>query len=207
MPSLYFITHPDVHIDPAVPVPDWPLSARGRERMHLLLRRQWVAGLGAVWCSTERKARDGAQIIAAAANLSVNVMPDLRENDRSATGYLPKPQFEAMADVFFAQPDKSIQGWETAAAAQLRIVAAIKSVLGHTSAPSSYAPAPPTADTNGEQDVAVVAHGGVGTLLLCWLKACPISRLEDQPGAGGGNYFCFDRDTYALCHGWRPIDP
>jgi len=25
---VHFITHPDVVIDPAVPVPDWPLSAR-----------------------------------------------------------------------------------------------------------------------------------------------------------------------------------
>ena len=33
MSVVYFITHPDVLIDPAVPVPEWPLSPRGRARM------------------------------------------------------------------------------------------------------------------------------------------------------------------------------
>lgn len=30
---LYFITHPNVLIDPTVPVPQWPLSERGLARM------------------------------------------------------------------------------------------------------------------------------------------------------------------------------
>ena len=33
MSLVYFITHPDVVIDPDVPVPQWPLSAQGKERM------------------------------------------------------------------------------------------------------------------------------------------------------------------------------
>ena len=33
MSLVYLITHPDVVIDPDVPVPQWPLSARGKERM------------------------------------------------------------------------------------------------------------------------------------------------------------------------------
>jgi hypothetical protein len=37
-----FVTHPDVAIDPAVPVPRWPLSPRGRERMNVGLRQPWV---------------------------------------------------------------------------------------------------------------------------------------------------------------------
>ena len=32
MPVVFFITHPDVAIDPTIPVPDWPLNARGRGR-------------------------------------------------------------------------------------------------------------------------------------------------------------------------------
>ena len=33
MASLIFITHPEVVIDPARPVPEWPLNATGRARM------------------------------------------------------------------------------------------------------------------------------------------------------------------------------
>ena len=42
----------------------------------------------------------------------------LHENDRSATGYLPPNQFEAMADRFFAEPQASVLGWERAVDAQ-----------------------------------------------------------------------------------------
>ncbi len=35
--TIWFVTHPDVLIDPAVPVPDWPLSARGVARVRTAL--------------------------------------------------------------------------------------------------------------------------------------------------------------------------
>ena len=91
--AIRFITQPDVLIDAAVPVPDWPLSSRGRARMERCLRQPWVAGLRAVWCSTERKARDGAEILATHLGLPVNGLAELGENDRSATGYLPQAEF------------------------------------------------------------------------------------------------------------------
>jgi broad specificity phosphatase PhoE len=189
MAGVYFITHPEVAIDADIAVPDWTLSSFGRARMHRLLDQPWVSGLGAVWCSAERKARDGALILADAIGVVPSVLEGLGENDRSATGYLPKAAFEATADAFFARPEESIRGWERAVDAQRRIIAAIGIVLARS-----------------ERDVAVVSHGGVGALLLCRLKGCAISRTEDQPGEGGGNYFCFDEETFSLRHGWLPID-
>ena len=159
--------------------------------MYRLLAQPWIFGLVEVWCSTERKAIDGARIVAEALGTDPHLLAALGENDRSATGYLPEAEFEATADAFFANPHDSVRGWETAAAAQRRIVSAIAAVSGAVST---------------ERDMAIVSHGGVGALLLCHLKACPISRTEDQPGAGGGNYYCFDRTTYQLRHGWMPID-
>jgi broad specificity phosphatase PhoE len=191
MGSIYFITHPDVLIDPTVPIPEWGLSPRGRERMHTTLSHPWIPTLGSVWCSTERKAIEGAVIIADAIGMIPIQLAELGENDRSATGYLPKAEFEHTADAFFANPHDSVRGWEKAIDAQHRIVAAIAAVLVR-------APA--------DQDIAVVSHGGVGTLLLCHLKRCPISRDQDQPGTSGGNYYCFDRETSSLRHGWMPID-
>ena len=60
MHALYFITHPEVVIDPLVPVTDWPLSPEGVQRMHLALERPWMQRLGAVFSSAERKATDAA---------------------------------------------------------------------------------------------------------------------------------------------------
>ena len=39
MPVLHFITHPEVMIDPSVPVPDWPLAPEGIRRMSLALEQ------------------------------------------------------------------------------------------------------------------------------------------------------------------------
>jgi broad specificity phosphatase PhoE len=185
--TVYFITHPDVQIDPAAPVPAWPLSPRGRERMTQALVLPWVRGVRAVWCSTERKARDGAAILAGHLGLPVTALAACGENDRSATGYLPKAEFEAVADQFFAHPEQSVRGWERAIDAQRRIVGAVEKIL--------------TASPGSEGDIAIVAHGGVGTLLLCHLRGDAIGRQHDQPPNNGGNYFAFDAVTRRLHHG------
>jgi hypothetical protein len=54
------------------------------------------------------------------------ILHELGENDRAATGFLEPDVFDATADRFFAEPDRSIAGWETAAAAQARIVAVVE---------------------------------------------------------------------------------
>ena len=62
------------------------------------------------------------------------------------------------------------------------------------------------AEASGTGNIAVISHGGVGALLLCHLKGVPISRVEDQPGAGGGCIYSLDTDTRALISGWRLIE-
>jgi broad specificity phosphatase PhoE len=188
--TVFYITHPDVVIDPGVPVTEWPLSARGLARMHSMLNRNWVAGIVHVASSTERKAIDGAAIIGAHLGVQPVTHPGLGENDRSSTGYLAKPEFEATADAFFAFPEQSVAGWERAVDAQTRVVAAIRDVLR----------------TARAGDVAVVAHGGVGALLLCHITGSPISRAADQPTGSGGHVLAFDRGSWTLRHSWRPID-
>jgi broad specificity phosphatase PhoE len=192
MSTVYFITHPDVVIDPSVPVRRWPLSPRGRMRMTGVLEQQWASEVHAIYCSTEQKAIDGAAILSEALGVPYTAVPALGENDRSATGYLPGPEFDAVVSEFFRQPEESVRGWERAVDAQRRVVAATVAIL--RSAPI-------------DGDVAIVAHGGVGTLLLCHLSGLPISRDRDQPPTNGGNYFAFDQMTLRLIHGWRSITP
>lgn len=189
--TLVFITHPDVLIDPKVPVPDWPLNPRGRARMEAACCQPWAATIGAIWCSTERKAIDAAEILATSRGLPFSTLCDLGENDRSSTGFLPRAEFEGVADLFFAHPEQSIRGWERAVDAQRRIRAAFDTVQAAT---------PPALD------VAVIAHGAVGALLMCALEGVPISRTHDQPPGSGGYFFAVDRATRLLRHGWQPID-
>ncbi|KKX31766.1 histidine phosphatase family protein [Rhizobium sp. LC145] len=185
-----YITHPQVRIDPNVPVPDWGLSEIGRARAEQAARSAWAKGLGRIVSSGEAKAIETAQVLAAAAGISFEIAEDTHENDRSATGFLPPPQFEEAADWFFAHPHESFKGWETAADAQARIVSAVTRALD---AHDRTVP------------IAFVGHGGVGTLLKCHFAGRSISRDRDQPG-GGGNLFCFTLADRALSCDWTPME-
>jgi broad specificity phosphatase PhoE len=187
----YFVTHPNVVIDPALPVPEWPLSELGKTRVQAGLHQPWIDELSAIYTSAERKALDTAEILAAHLHVTYSVLEELGENDRSATGFLPPPEFERMADAFFANPDRSTGGWETARHAQQRIVAAVAKIVA-------------TDRTSGS--LAIVSHGAVGTLLYCHLCGVPVNRACDQPANGGGNYVSFPLPSGAPDHHWRAID-
>ena len=179
MQALY-VTHPQVVMDANVPVPLWGLSPQGRERAEAFARSGAIPRHALIFSSRERKALELAEILAAVAGTPV--LPDhlMGENDRSSTGFLPPSLFEAMADRFFAAPEVSADGWETAADAQRRIVATVTTAL------SSVPAGTPTI---------FCGHGAVGTLLKCHLGSRKISRSEDQTrtgGTGGGNCFAFD---------------
>lgn len=181
--TVYVITHPEVEVDPAVPVPQWGLSAAGRTRLKHLLAEPWATSLVRVVASTETKAVQTARALAAPLGLEVVTDPELGENDRSATGFVPPAEFERLADAFFGAPEASVHGWERAVDAQTRVVRAVRRALHDA--------------TSG--DVAVVAHGGVGTLLWCHLAGVPVSRRHDQPGQG--SWFSFEPPDGRPDHG------
>ncbi|MBN9887685.1 histidine phosphatase family protein [Salipiger abyssi] len=189
MKELLFISHAEVQIDPGVPVPDWGLSDKGRARHEAFSER--CTGVTAIYCSGERKARDGADILEKCIEVTPQVIEILHENDRSATGYLPGPEFEAMADAFFARPQESVRGWERAVDAQARIVAALHEIEAR--------------ERDREGDVAVIAHGGVGALLRAHLLGAEISRIHDQR-ARGGNVLRIALPGWRLVEGWVPME-
>jgi broad specificity phosphatase PhoE len=190
LPNLIFITHPEVAIDPAVPVPDWPLSETGRGRMERFAKASMLGKVRSIYASGERKARDGAEILSAALGHPVRIDERLGENDRSATGYIAPPEFWEVVDAFFARPTESIRGWERAVDAQTRIVTAMREI--GRSAPDG--------------DVAIVAHGGVGSLLLAYLKGAATARDFAQPHGGGGCVILIDRESFVSERGWQTIE-
>jgi broad specificity phosphatase PhoE len=193
MRALY-LTHPQVRLDAAVPVPLWGLSDEGWERARAFVARGAVPKGAWVFSSRETKALELAELVAEAAGTPVLTDHDMGENDRSATGFLPPDLFEAAADQFFAVADTSHKGWERAVDAQKRIISAVKTAL------ASVPEATP---------LIFCGHGAVGTLLKCHLSGRAISRDEDQSRigvCGGGNGFLFDTDGLCLLTDWVPME-
>lgn len=185
-----YITHPQIVIDPAVPVPKWHLSDKGRDRAAAAASLPWAAALKRIVSSDETKAIETAEILGRPHALVPEIAGHMGENDRSATGFLVPDEFEKAADWFFAHPEESFRGWERAVDAQRRIVRAVEDVL------AGHDPALP---------IAFVGHGGVGTLLKCHLSGRPIARSGDQP-AGGGSLFAFRLSDRTLLCDWSPMD-
>ena len=184
-----YLTHPQVRIDPAIPVPSWGLSEVGRARTEAIASTGRLSTTTQIISSGERKAIETAEIIAAKLNVDVEVREAMHENDRSATGFLMPDEFEAVANEFFAQPQISVRGWERAIDAQLRIVREVEQVLAR----------------NRPGDVLFIGHGGVGTLLYCHYSGFAIDRTYDQT-AGGGYFFAFTKDGRRVQHSWCRLE-
>lgn len=186
-----YLTHPQVLIEPLKDIRAWSLNEVGSNRVAIL-----AAQLGSlsrtqrVVSSDEIKALETAKPLALALGVAMEVRPRMHENDRSATGFLPPQEFEAVADQFFAEPAVSVRGWETANSAQRRIVDEFEACLAGPH----------------EGDILFVGHGGVGTLLFCALSGIGIDRRFDQGPAGGGCWFALDSQLRRPQNGWQPME-
>ncbi|WP_163264960.1 histidine phosphatase family protein [Chelativorans alearense] len=187
--TAFYLTHPQVEIEPERPVPEWRLSGRGRQRVEAMLGKTWLRPIRRIVSSAELKAVETAALIAARLGVAIEVDPEMGENDRSATGFLQPDEFEAAADRFFGEPQKSWRGWERAVDAADRIEAAVRRALNR----SELVP------------TLLVGHGAVGTLLKCRIGSRRISRREDQP-AGGGSLFAFGIASRELLCDWTPME-
>jgi broad specificity phosphatase PhoE len=191
MASLVFITHPEVVIDPDQPITEWPLNAIGRARMERFADLLDGRNVTAIYASTERKAQDGAAIVAERLGLSYQAHEDLGENVRSSTGFIAPPEFWEVVREFFGRPHESTRGWERAIDAQTRIVNAVSRILREE-------------ETSG--DILVVSHGAVGCLLTAYLQKVEIGRESRPQHPGGGCFIVIDRDTFTLTQNWRAIE-
>lgn len=182
----YVVTHPEVVVDPTIPVTQWRLNAAGLARAARLSSLPWAASVERIVCSTERKAVETAAALGGDLGLEWVSDPELGEIDRSSTGFLPAAEHEATADAVFARPGERVRGWESAEEAQRRIVRAVLRWTAVADVPTAY-----------------VCHGAVGTLLWCALSGNPIDRRHDQPGQG--SWYAFDPWAWTASEPWQRI--
>ncbi|MDQ3995211.1 MAG: histidine phosphatase family protein [Actinomycetota bacterium] len=126
---------------------DRPLNERGRAQAAALAERLSKIPLAAVYSSDLRRARDTARVVAAAQDLEVETMPELREVDVGAWSGLSRVEAEQRYPDGYRRWRDGLPGWddgETYEEMTERVVGAIRAIAaGHRDRP-----------------VLVVAHGG-----------------------------------------------
>jgi broad specificity phosphatase PhoE len=182
-----------MRVDPTAPVRDWRLSDEGRARVLRVVGAPWVAHVRRIVTSTEYSVIETANVFAKRLDLPVEFRPELDDSRRPSSAFLPVNEFDRMLDAFFARPEEGARpGWESAAEAQRRIIAAVDILL--------------EASRDARGDVLFLIHGRIATLLLCHLADVPISRELFQP-MFGGNLFAFDRASRKVLFRWRRVAP
>lgn len=149
MRTLLLIRHSLPAIVPGTPAAAWRLSAAGRRRCaplaHALAHYQPAVAVS----SMEPKARETAELVAAALSLPVEMADGLHEHARRTVGYFgSRTEFEARVAEFFARPDALVLGEETATQARDRFERAVAGVVA----------------AHPAGNVAIVTHGTVLTL-------------------------------------------
>ena len=188
--KIRYLSHPQVVIEPSKEIRKWSLNDVGKSRVISLAKSGALIGTRVVISSAETKAIETANPLAEALGCKVEIREKMHENDRSATGFLPPDEFETVANQFFAHPENNVRGWESAVAAQSRIVTEVRECLR----------------LHPDGDILLVGHGGVGTLLLCHLLRLPISREYDQGLGGGGCFFEFNSLQSKPKSRWQPLE-
>lgn len=151
------------------PAHRWHLSGDGAERASRLADRLSTFRPEVLVSSAEPKARETAQIIAEFHRLSVDVIDNLHEHDRSETGFLSKDEFQNAVHEFFLKPDELVFGKETANEACARFSKAVHSIL----------------ETYRNKTVLIVSHGTVISLFVSRLTGISDYSLWKDLGLPG----------------------
>lgn len=168
MAKLYFITHPQVNIIQDIPIDEWSLSQDGIASCERLSSQDFWSDIDIIYSSPEKKALQTTEIIAKKNHVLTKKKHCLKEFDRSSTGFLPPTIYMKAIETFYAYPDLSHRGWETANSASDRIYACVNSIF----------------EQDHDKNIAIVGHGATGTLLACKVIGIDPSFLEDPQGVG-----------------------
>lgn len=146
---LYLIRHAATERVDAQPAELWNLSAAGFLAAGALAGRRFWPEIGRLVTSTEHKAIATAAPAAELWRLPCEANAAFDEVRRG--GYVE--DYEAQVRAFFAQPERSVSGWERAADAQARAIAGLAALRA----------------ASPDANLALVGHGLLWTLLRAHL--------------------------------------
>ena len=163
---LILVKHSVPQIHPEHPANTWKLSEEGQLRAHRLAEQLESFAPEVIVSSDEPKAKETADIVARRLQLDLQIVPDLREHDRSNVPYIPHDAFQASMREFFQNPDKLVFGRETADQAHARFYRCIHSILNQ----------------NRNKTIVLVTHGTVISVFVSRLTGSSDLELWNMLG-------------------------
>jgi broad specificity phosphatase PhoE len=185
MSKLIYITHPEVTVDPEVPIDQWELSEEGFDSVERLLEWDLFDEVDYVYTSEEKKAYTVAEQIKRKCGIDYAKIKDLGEMDRSSTGVIsPKEKYMEAVKSAYENPASGINGWESHLAVMLRNAKVIEEL----------------AKNHKDKTIMIVGHGGAGTTIKCFIKKILPNFSEDPQETGC--YFIANLDKWEVIQDW-----
>jgi broad specificity phosphatase PhoE len=126
------VKHGPPEIDRNKPARDWPLAEAGRSACVRLAEQLPRFEPLALVSSLERKASQTADAIGGFLGLRPTLEPGLHEHQRSSAQWFGEPEWRALVERFFGEPDDLVMGDETATQALRRFSEATDRVLARS---------------------------------------------------------------------------
>lgn len=180
---IYLIRHAETQISPTEPAAIWPLTERGRQQAEAIAALPFWPAVRAIYSSPEEKALATVAPAAERYGLPVTPIAGLAELERPA-GLVP--DYLGAVAACFAEPDRSVNGWEPAAQVQRRMLAALQQLPG-------------------DGPVAIASHGLAFALLLAGLAGRPVPTLPEWRAILMPGYALLDRSTGRLVAEFAPV--
>ena len=157
MPKLILVRHAAPATDACVAPNQWPLSELGRHSIRALAQVLAPFLPAVLVSSREAKAAETAVLLARELGVRYATAPGLHEHTRASVGWVSELEFQAGMAALFARPEEVVFGDESADQALERFQVALRAVL----------------DQHPDENVILITHGTVMTLLITWAQAAP----------------------------------
>jgi broad specificity phosphatase PhoE len=223
MPKLVLIKHSLPEVRPEHPPSRWRLSPEGSRFALGLAEELRPLGLTHLYASREPKASQTAALVAERLGIPWEARDGLEEHHRDHEPFLAESDFRAKVADFFARPNERVFGDETATEALTRFEDAItglsraaggasltQPVAGNRAAAESRPeaiegrPGPGGAGSPSREDIAVVAHGTVISLLVA--SKCHIDAFDLWHRLGLPSYVVLETPSWRLVEVVEELD-
>ena len=148
--SLYFVRHAETKIRLEKPVREWNLTKAGRLRTQDLVESQVFDKIDGIIHSSEKKAKQTANIFAKAINVETYELPEIDELTRNHEGSLTNEEYRARVRATLTDWEHNEPGWESGETALTRFKEGVRriNIMFH------------------DMNILVVSHGLVLTLFF-----------------------------------------